>query len=60
MEQVFKILFTELIATLVRLLDLTLDFGEAIFAIINKTDIERKIGLVFSTHFEIGRLKFAE
>lgn len=62
-EQVFsdriKILFTELIETLVGLLNLTFDLEETISAIINKTDIDSKIGLVFSTHIDIGRTKVA-
>lgn len=62
-EQVFTdriiILFTELIATLVGLLNLTIDLGETISAIINKTDIDSKIGLIFSTHIDIGRTKIA-
>ena len=60
-EQVFSdriiILFIELIETLVELLNLTIELEETISAIIDKVDIESKIGLVFSTHIDIGVTK---
>ncbi len=60
-EQVFsdriKILFIELIETLVELLNLTIELEETISAIIDKTDIDSKIGLIFSTHIDIGGTK---
>lgn len=62
-QQVFsdriKILFIELIETLVELLNLTVDLDETISAIIDKTDIESKISLVFSTHVDRGGTKAA-
>jgi len=62
-EQVFSdriiILFIELIETLVELLNITIELEETISAIIDKTDIESKIGLVFSTHIDIGVTKKA-
>jgi hypothetical protein len=60
-EQVFsdriKILFIELIETLVELLNLTIELEQTISAIIDKTDIDSKIGLIFSTHIDIGGTK---
>jgi len=57
-EQVFSdrilILFIELIETLVELLNLTIELEETITAIIDKTNIESKISLVFSTYVDIG------
>ncbi len=62
-EQVFsdriKILFIELLETLVGILNLSIELDETISTIINKTCIESKIGLVFSTHVDIGGTKLA-
>ncbi len=62
-EQVFsdriKIIFMELIETLVELLNLSLELEETMSAIIDKTNIESKISLVFSTHIDIGGTKVA-
>lgn len=60
-EQVFsdriKILFIELIETLVELLNLTLELEETMSAIIRQSDIDSKISLIFSTHVDEGRKK---
>jgi len=60
-EQVFsdriKILFIELIETLVELLNITIELEKTISAIIDKIDIDSKIGLIFSTHIDIGGTK---
>jgi hypothetical protein len=57
-QQVFsdriKILFIELIENLVELLNLTIELEETISAIIDKTDIDSKIGLIFSTSSNMG------
>lgn len=62
-QQIFSdrimILIIELIEMLVDLLNLSVELEDAISAIIDKTDIENKIGLVFSTHTYKGGKKIA-
>jgi hypothetical protein len=57
-QQVFsdriKILFIKLIENLVELLNLSIELEETISAIIDKTDIDSKIGLIFSTSSNMG------
>ncbi len=62
-QQIFSdrimVLIIELIETLVDLLNLSVESDDTISAIIDKTDIESKIGLVFSTHIIKGGKKVA-
>jgi hypothetical protein len=62
-EQIFfdriKILLIEIIKILVDLLNLTIELDETISTIIDKTEIDSKIALVFSTHIDMGETKTA-
>ncbi len=62
-EQIFsdrmRILLNELIATLVDILNLNVEVDETISAIINHTDIESKISLIFSPPVDKVRKKMA-
>jgi len=52
-----KALLLELIKTLVIILKLDINIGETISLIIDKIEIDSKIELVFSTHYDIGGRK---
>jgi hypothetical protein len=62
-EQVFsdriRIMFVEIIITLVEILNLNVELEETMHLIINQTDIDSKISLIFSPHVDKGRKKIA-
>ncbi len=62
-EQIFsdriRILFIEIIKTLVDLLNLSIELEPTMTAIISQIEIDSKISLIFSTHVDDGRNKIA-
>ncbi len=62
-EQLFsdriRLLLAEIIITLVDLLNLNIELEETMHAIIEQTDIDSKVGLIFSPNINHGRRKMA-